>query len=83
MQLGKNRYTNSNKKAYRKPVLEVVEVDREIVLMAPSTVPPDPGVGGTGGPAGVSSFPSKNTTNTQPPSKSSNPFGGGTPDYER
>lgn len=74
MQIGKNRYTNSNKKAYRKPVLEVVEIDREIVLMQISDFPQN-----------SSRF--EPTTDTKKNNKifnnSEDPFGGSTPDYEQ
>ena len=84
MKIGKNINTENKKKVYRKPVVEVVEVDNVILLQAGnSTVPGEPGTGGIDGPK-VQSFPeTENTTNPQPPSKSSNPFGGGTPDFER
>ncbi len=83
MKVGKNLHSDNKKKAYRKPVLEVVEVDRVILLQTGNSELTEPGGGGTDGPAGASAFPSENKTNTQPPSKSSNPFGGGTPEYER
>jgi len=79
MKIGKNIHTENKKKVYRKPVVEVVEVDNVILLQAGnSTLSGDPDG------HGVKSFSeTENTTNPHPPSKSSNPFGGGTPDFER
>ena len=77
MRIGKNIYTTSNKKNYQKPVLAEVEIDRDIVLMNTSGNDDGPPLDPT------SSLPDSEPTKTQPPSKSSNPFGGGTPDYER
>ena len=83
MKIGNNIHTN-NKKAYRKPVLEVVEIDRVVLLQDPS--PGDPG--GPGGPGGdyettnASKFPSTELP-TQPDYPKENPFGGGSPTFER
>jgi hypothetical protein len=82
MKIGNNIHTTSNKKAYRKPVLEVVEMDR-ILLLAPGYS--DPVIGGGGDTIGgttVQSFPGT-TFPTQPDYKKENPFGGGTPTYQR
>ncbi|WP_010420768.1 hypothetical protein [Anaerophaga thermohalophila] len=76
MKLGTNIHSTNHKKAYRKPVLEVVEIDRAISLQGYSGVIPEPE---------VSSFDQNQITNTDnnkifPESK--NPFGGGTPNYD-
>ncbi|PRZ00653.1 hypothetical protein BY457_105169 [Marinilabilia salmonicolor] len=85
MKIGNNIHTTSNKKAYRKPVLEVVEIDRVVLLQDPS--PGDPGP--PGGPGGenyettnASNFPSTELP-TQPDYPKENPFGGGSPTYQR
>jgi len=77
MKIGNNIHTTNNKKPYRKPVLEVVDVDRVISLQGPSTIIPDP--------PGAPSFDQNEITNTDnnkifPESK--DPFGGGTPNYD-
>ncbi|RCW30834.1 hypothetical protein [Marinilabilia salmonicolor] len=76
MKIGNNIHTTSNKKAYRKPVLEVVEMDREIVIM---------NVSDTSEPWETSSLQTEGQTtlkekNTVFP-ESDDPFGGNTPDY--
>lgn len=83
MKIGNNIHTRSNKKAYRKPVLEVVEIDREVSLTL-VTNPPDDGGGGDNGtlPVGTnSSQPDYGDEYTYP--KKDSPFGGGTVDFQR
>jgi hypothetical protein len=78
MRIGNQIHTANNKKVYRKPVLESVDVDRDIVLMNSSDNPDFPGA------------PSISTqTENQKTSKdneifkeSQDPFGGGTPNYD-
>jgi hypothetical protein len=81
MKIGKNLHIGNRKKTYRKPVLEVLFVDREISLLMNTGTGPPPG------PTGVQSVDLNESTNTiydetqQYPKD--NPFGGGTPTYER
>jgi hypothetical protein len=83
MQIRNTIHINSNKKTYRKPVLEVVDIDREIILMNQSMGPPP-------GPGSVKSFSETGTSSSLPSydksqqyPKDNSPFGGGTPSYER
>ena len=79
MNIGKNIHSENRKKVYRKPAMEVVEVDRDIVLMLESKGNPEnPNSSQTQ----TYEKPSK-TLNSRPPSTSSTPFGGSTPDFER
>ncbi len=59
--------------------MEVVDVDRDIILMGATDNPDFPGVQSNP----QSTNDTYDATTSQPPSKSSNPFGGGTPEYER
>jgi len=78
MRLGKNINTENKKKVYRKPVVEVVEVDNIIVL------------GSTSEPDSPIETSSNHTSPDKPTYKEeqryprdNNPFGGGTPNFER
>lgn len=82
MKIGNNIHTASNKKAYRKPVLEVVEIDRVVLLQDPSLGDPDLGGGGTIGGSEAQSL-QESAFPTQPDYKKESPFGGGTPTYQR
>ncbi len=83
MRIGKNIHTENKKKVYRKPVVDVVEMDREMRLVMMS---PDGHAGDEDGPR-ISNF--EKNTNSKPNykeqhfNKSNNPFGGGRPDFER
>lgn len=82
MRIGKNLHIKKRKKAYRKPELEVVELDC-IIRLIDSTGPPDPPPGPTGvqvGSLNESTNPIYDETQQYP---KDNPFGGGTPTYER
>lgn len=81
MKIGNNNHTTKNKKAYRKPVLEVVEVDRTILLQTPTGDPGDEDGPRVINSQDIESLPDKPQYDTN--SKSSTPFGGGTPEYER
>ncbi len=67
-------------------MLEVVEIDRVVLLQDPSLGDPGSGEGprgaGTGTISGVSSFPN-NSLPSESDYKKENPFGGGTPNYQR
>jgi len=79
MRIGNNIHTTNNKKPYRKPVLESVDVDRDIVLMGGSepTDFPNP----TSSSNSISG--SEETTEKDKVFPESNdPFGGGTPNYD-
>jgi hypothetical protein len=79
MKIGKNLHIENRKKAYRKPVLEVLEVDREIsLLMNTGTGPPTLPVAEQD--LNISDEPIYDETQQYP---KDNPFGGGTPTYER
>jgi|GEM_PF-4423038 hypothetical protein len=76
MKIGNNIHTTNNKKAYQKPVLEVVEIDRVIRLS--TTSPEEPPW-----PSSSLSIDDQTTLkekNTVFP-ESDDPFGGNTPDY--
>ena len=76
MRIGNNIHTTNNKKPYRKPVLESVEVDRDIILLVISE-PQWP----TGSNNSISG--SEETTEKDKVFPESNdPFGGGTPNYD-
>jgi len=80
MRIGNNIHTTNNKKPYRKPVLEVVDVDRDIVLMNVSgDTPPD-----FPAPPSISTQTENQTTSKDNEifKESQNPFGGGTPNYD-
>ncbi|MGQ1888868.1 hypothetical protein ACT29H_00330 [Thermophagus sp. OGC60D27] len=77
--------TNNSKKHYRAPVLEVVNLDRDIILMGNSGVIGDPPIGMSSNNFSEGFTDSENTSSKQEgifPDKQ-NPFGGGTPDYQR
>lgn len=80
MKIGKNLHIEIRKKAYRKPVLEVVDIDRDIILMLPSTGPPF--VAGSTSQEDLTTTDQPNYDETQQYPKD-NPFGGGTPTYQR
>jgi len=80
MKIGNNIHTTSNKKAYRKPVLEVVEMDREMKLIMMSPLP-DHGGDGPVLPSSQGTTQPNYENYTYP--KQDNPFGGGTVDFQR
>ena len=79
MRIGKNLHINKRKKAYRKPELEVVFVDREISLVMNTNTDP-PVIGAAELDSNISDQPIYDETQQYP---KDNPFGGGTPTYER
>ncbi|WP_016778262.1 hypothetical protein [Anaerophaga thermohalophila] len=78
MRIGNNIHTTNNKKPYRKPVLESVDVDRDIVLMGGSEPTDFPGA------PSISTQTENQTTSKDNEifKESQNPFGGGTPNYD-
>jgi hypothetical protein len=79
MQIGKNRHKITNKKTYRKPVMEDICIDSEVVLICVSNTDPP-----------FSPSANESITNDKPVydeiqqyPKDNSPFGGGTPSYER
>ncbi len=81
MRIGNNLHIEIRKKAYRKPVMEVVDIDREISLVMTSNTDP-PFVAGSTSQEDLTTTDQPNYNETQQYPKD-NPFGGGTPTYER
>ena len=80
MKIGKNLHIEIRKKAYRKPVMEVVDIDREIIFMNPTLGPPFVAGSTSQDDAINQDKPVYDETQQYP---KDNPFGGGTPTYER
>lgn len=80
MKIGKNLHIEIRKKAYRKPVMEVVDIDRDVIIMNPTIGPPF--VAGSTSQEDLTTTDQPNYDETQQYPKD-NPFGGGTPTYER
>jgi hypothetical protein len=79
MRIGNQIHTANNKKVYRKPVLESVDVDRVIVLQNPTILPEDPFP--TSSNNSISGF-EETTEKDKIFPESNDPFGGGTPNYD-
>jgi len=82
MKIGKNLHIEYRKKAYRKPVMEVVELDSIIRLNPISDEMGPPFVAGSTSQEDLTTTDQPNYDETQQYPKD-NPFGGGTPTYER
>ena len=66
--------TIKSKKYYSAPIINSIRLDKSIVLLEPTGNPP-------GGNLQVESPPTYSTPTSAPPSASSTPFGGNSPDY--
>jgi hypothetical protein len=64
------------RKYYISPEIDTIKLDRDIVLLTSTTPPPDPDVANPGGIDKPTFIP-----NSAPPSSTSTPFGGNSPDY--
>ena len=82
MKIGKNIHTENKKKVYRKPVINIIDVDKEVSLqMVSDPYEPPPG------PNGVKNLSDENNNqpvyDKQQNPQNNNPFGGSTPEYQR